>query len=136
MDIRESTTKIYEIMNSGNFDGLEEVIDANIVDHEEMPGITGSGLEKFRGFTTLMHAAVSDLKITPLDVIVAGDKVVVRGTIAGRHTGDQMGMPATGKSFQIEGIDIMRFEGGKAVEHWGLMDQMGMMAQLGLLPTP
>jgi predicted ester cyclase len=54
--------------------------------------------------------------------------------MSGTHKGEFMGAPATGKSFSVESMDIIRFAGGKAVEHWDITDQMGIASQLGLLP--
>ncbi len=56
-----------------------------------------------------------------------GDKVTVRHTGTGTHEGEFMGMPATGKSITIPGIDILRVKDGKVVEHWGLTDMSAMM---------
>jgi len=47
-----------------------------------------------------------------------------------------MGVPPTGKRVSIGVIDIIRIAEGRFVEHWGQMDSMGMMQQLGAIPTP
>jgi predicted ester cyclase len=65
-----------------------------------------------------------------------GDKVVTRSTMQGTHQGEFMGIPPTGKQFTATAIDIVRFAGGKAVEHWGNSDDLGMLQQLGVIPTP
>lgn len=70
-------------------------------------------------------------------MIASGDKVVVRVRATGTNTGDFTGMPATGKSMDIQLIDIVRFdEDGLGHEHWGVADVMAMMQQLGVVPTP
>jgi predicted ester cyclase len=71
------------------------------------------------------------------DILPSGDKVVGRVTVTGTNTGDFMGMPATGKSVNIQIIDIIRFgDDGLAHEHWGIADVMAMMQQLGVVPMP
>jgi len=66
-----------------------------------------------------------------------GDLVTVRTVVRGSHTGAAfLGIPATGKQVQIEGISIYRISGGKAVEHWGLNDGIGLMMQLGAMAPP
>ena len=71
------------------------------------------------------------------DVLVSGDKVVARVRATGTQQGEFMGMPATGKSVDVQLIDIIRFgEDGLAREHWGLFDALGMMQQLGAIPAP
>ena len=62
--------------------------------------------------------------------------MVIRKTFRGTQTGEFMGMPPTGKSISVGVIDIFRIAGGKIVEHWGQMDSMGMMQQLGAMPAP
>ena len=76
-----------------------------------------------------------DLTFSAEDMIAEGDKVAVRFTMRGTHKGEFMGVPATGKQFEVSGIDIVRFAGGKAVEHWGVTDTMAMMQQLGAVPS-
>jgi hypothetical protein len=60
--------------------------------------------------------------------------VVTHYTMTGTNTGSIMGMPATGKKFNIHGVDIVRFVNGKCVEHWGYDEEMKMMQQLGMMP--
>ena len=64
------------------------------------------------------------------------DKVVSRVTYRGTHTGDLMGIPATGKPVTVSAIIIDKFSDGKIVESWRLFDQMAMMQQLGVIPAP
>ena len=70
------------------------------------------------------------------DMIAEGDKVVVRATFRGTHQGEFAGIPATGISVEMPLIIIYRIENGKIVEHWMQADVMGLMQQLGALPTP
>ena len=70
------------------------------------------------------------------DVIASGDKAVARLRISGTHQGEFMGIPATGKSVSVNLIDITRFgDDGLAREHWGVVDQLAMMQQLGVIPA-
>jgi predicted ester cyclase len=69
------------------------------------------------------------------DVIAEDDKVAVRISEGGVHSGEIIGMPPTGRSFHITAIHILRIENGKIVEHWREQDSMGMMQQLGALPS-
>ena len=70
------------------------------------------------------------------NLIEEGDKVVTRWTLKGKHTGELMGIAATNKQATVKGITIDRFEGGKIVEEWNKIDQMGMMYQLGVIKPP
>lgn len=83
----------------------------------------------------MLMAAYPDLRFDAEDILTSGDKVVARVRIAGTNKGTFMGMPATGKAIDIQGIDILRFSNdGLVHEHWGAMDIMLMMQQLGAVP--
>ena len=69
-------------------------------------------------------------------MIAEGDKVVVRWTNHGTHVGDFMGIPPTGRSFSIAGIDIHRLNDGTMAEHWHVVDLFSQMQQLGMIPQP
>ena len=132
--IKASITAVYDIMSSGgNLDELDKHIATDFVEHQKMPGYP-DGLEGLKMMMTDFHGAYSDLKTTVVDVIVDGDKAAAIYHMTGTNTGDFMGMPATNKSFDIHGVDWMRFENGKSVEHWGFMEEMKMMMQLGMMP--
>ena len=61
---------------------------------------------------------------------------MVRWTNAGTHIGEFAGVPATGRTFTIAGIDIYRVEGDLLAEHWHVVDQLAMLGKLGLRPAP
>src|SRR5438445_10388637 len=84
----------------------------------------------------MLRAAFPDGHRTSDDIIPEGDKVVVRGTMTGTHTGEFMGIPATGKAVEISGIDITRFENGQSTEQWGQWDDADQMVQLGAATAP
>ena len=127
--------KLYEAMSTGNVGLVDDLIASNFVDHEGLPGIDTNGPAGFKRLVSAFRAAFPDLKISAEDMIADGDKVAVRAVMRGTHKGEFMGVPATGKKFEIAGIDIIRFAGGKAVEHWGITDNMSMMQQLGAMPS-
>jgi steroid delta-isomerase-like uncharacterized protein len=126
---------MYDLLNSGDIDGFGEVLADDFVEHEETPGLapTKDGvLEFFR----IERAAFPDLRIEPEDVLASDDKVVMRSKLTGTHQGELMGIPATGKSIDIQLIDIIRFgDEGLAHEHWGVVDSLAMMQQLGVVPA-
>ena len=80
--------------------------------------------------------AFPDFKATIKHLMAEDDKVVLHMTWTGTQKGEFMGIPPTGKSVSIGVFDIVRVAGGKLVEHWGQMDNMGMMQQLGVVPAP
>jgi predicted ester cyclase len=84
----------------------------------------------------MMFAGMPDMHMDMQRMTVDGDCVWVHGRGHGTNTGEMMGMPATGKSVDIDFIDILRFKDGKLVEHWGVTDNLGMMQQMGVVPMP
>jgi len=124
-----------EVVNRGNISVIDKVTAENYVDHTAAPGMP-PGREGEKQWFMMLRAAFPDGHTTIDDLIAEGDKVVVRGTMTGTHTGEFMGIPATGKPVEISGIDITRFENGQSTEHWGQWDVAGLMVQLGVAPPP
>ncbi len=124
-----------EIFNRGNMSRADELLAPDFVEREELPPGIPRGREGVKQLTTMLRSAFPDFKVTIDDLIAEGDKVVVRSTWSGTHKGEFMGIPPTGKSVSFGVFDIVRITGGKVVEHWGQMDNMRMMQQLGVIPT-
>ena len=124
-----------EVFNKKNRAAIEEFIDPNQVDHAAPPG-TPSGLAGAKQTISMYLTAFPDLHFTVEDIIAEGDKVVARLKVRGTQKGAFMGVPPTGKQATSTAIDISRIAGGKSVEHWLEMDTLGLLQQLGALPTP
>jgi steroid delta-isomerase-like uncharacterized protein len=127
---------VEEIFNRGNISRADEFLSPEFVEHEELPPGMPQGREGVKQLTTMMRNAFPDFKATIEDIIAEGDQVVIRMTWSGTQKGEFMGVPPTGKSVSFGVLDIIRVAGGKFVEHWGQMDNMGMMQQLGAIPAP
>lgn len=126
--------RLYELIGEGDIDGLGEHIADDFVEHEELPGLEPSK-EGVKQMFRMYRAAFPDLRMEAEDVLASGDKVVTRARVTGTHQGEFMGVPATGKRVDVQLIDIIRFgEDGLAHEHWGVLDALGLMQQLGAIP--
>lgn len=79
--------------------------------------------------------AFPDLNYAIEDIIAEGDKTVAIFTMQATHQGTYMGIPATGKQITVKGVEINRIADGKIVETWDFMDSLGMMNQLGAIPS-
>ena len=123
-----------EVWNKGNLDALDEVYVTDVVGHNAPPG-QPPGIKGTRQFIGMYLQAFPDTRMVVEDQVAEGDKVVTRWTATGTHRGELMGMPPTGKSVRVTGITINRLEGGKIVEEWGTFDQLGMLQQLGAIPS-
>jgi steroid delta-isomerase-like uncharacterized protein len=83
-----------------------------------------------------MRAAFPDWQITVEDLVAEGDRVSFRVTIRGTHKGQFLNLPPTGRPIIISGLDVVRIENGKFVEHWGGPDVFDALRQLGAVITP
>ena len=126
-----------EDFGKGKLTVLDEII-AN--DHVNTgPGAlpeSPAGPEGAKQLVTVYRNAFPDVHFTIDEQIAEGDQVVTRWTADGTHTGELVGIPATGKTSTVTGIAVDRIVNGKIVESWGIFDQFGMMQQLGVIPTP
>ena len=123
-----------EVLNKGNMQAVDELIAPNFVEHNPFPG-QAPGVEGLKQAMVALRQAFPDLHVTVDEMLSDGDKVVIRSTMKGTHKGTFMNIPATGKQMSVEGIDILRISNGRAVEHWGVTDNLTMMQQLGLVPA-
>jgi steroid delta-isomerase-like uncharacterized protein len=122
--------RFYEEINKGNLDVINDLASETFVEHEEFPGLAPSR-EGVRQLFQMFRDAFSDFAIVTDDMVAEGDKVFVRAHMTGTHRGEFMGIAATGRSINVPFADIVRFENGKVVEHWGITDTGAMMQQLG-----
>jgi predicted ester cyclase len=121
-------------INQNKWDVFDEIIAPSYVNYN-LPA-PAPGPEGLRQVVGMFKAGFPDLHTTVEAVIAEDDKVATRGYITGTHQGPFMNIPSTGKSIRVTYTDIWRIENGKAVENWVQMDMLGLMQQLGVIPTP
>lgn len=125
---------VEEVINQGNMATIDEVIAPDAVDHSLPPGLP-PGREGVKLFLGMIRAAFPDIHETVEDTVVEGDQVVTRSTWRGTHQGAFLGIAPTGKQVSVTSIDISRVVAGKFVEHWQATDNLGLLQQLGVIPT-
>jgi steroid delta-isomerase-like uncharacterized protein len=126
---------VEELQCKGNLDIIEQCMSTDFVDHSPLPGIPPTR-EGVRALFTGFWAAFPDLHAEIHTQIAEGDRVVTHKTLTGTHRAPFMGIPATDRRVSIEVIDILRVAEGKITDHWAVVDQLGMLQQLGALPAP
>lgn len=118
--------------------GDESAIDRMLAPDAKVHGLGGGmvGPDGFKPMWRTFRAALSDLHVTVVRTIVDGDTCVAQVRVSGRHTGDALGGPASGRRIEVEGVTIARMKGGQLVEGWNVFDFLGMYQQLGWVPNP
>ena len=127
-------TFIQELFTEANLDAVDRYLDPKFVNHDApFPGAP-DGPEGMRLAAASFRQALPDWRSDLEQLIGEGDIVVERFTASGTHTGGPlMGVPATGKSITLAGINIFRVNGDRIVERWGRLDEVGLLRQLGLI---
>jgi len=95
-----------------------------------------NGIEEYKRVYSSFLSAFHDTQVTFEDLIAEGDKVMSRITFSAVHKGELEGIPPTGKTLTISLFTIFRLVDGKIVEEWEIIDELGMMMQLGMELKP
>jgi predicted ester cyclase len=123
-----------EGMNGNRPEVYDETIAPDYVNYD-FPA-PAPGVEGFKIVDAMFKAAFPDMRVTIEEEIAEGDKVATRGYFSGTHKGEFMGIPPTGKTIKVGYIDIWRVANGRGKDNWVQMDMLGLMQQLGVVPTP
>jgi steroid delta-isomerase-like uncharacterized protein len=122
----------FENASQGNFDALNEIVTEDYVLHpEEVRGADG-----LKEMVQRYRDALRDLRVSIDQQFTDGDYVATRVTIRGRHDGDLMGTPPTGRDVEFTGITISRCDGGRIAEEWEITDTLALLTQVGAVPEP
>lgn len=124
-----------EVWNKGRTDAIEEMLAEEALVHglSDESGAPLRGTADFRVFHQNFHSAFPDIQVTVEDALADSDRVAVRCTVRGQHTGDTLGFEATAKSAEFSGITIARIQDDKIVEAWNNFDFMSLYKQLGVI---
>jgi steroid delta-isomerase-like uncharacterized protein len=124
-----------EAFNQGNLAILDELVAPNGVSHHLSWG-TPANRMGFKQWIAIFRTAFPDLSCTVEDEIKQDDKVAAHWTMRGTHKGLLLGNSPTNKPIVVQGLIYARIANGQVVENWTMIDQMGMLQQLGLVPPP
>jgi steroid delta-isomerase-like uncharacterized protein len=130
-DNKDLVRRYIETWNRGDLQGMAEFWAPEMVHHTRM----GShGFDAVLSIVSAFMTAFPDLQFEIDDLVADGDRVASRMTARATHTGEYMGMPATGKTVSCSVFGFARVSDGKLVEHWGVTDELHLMQQVGLVP--
>jgi predicted ester cyclase len=127
---KTAVRECFEQASQGNFDALASIVTPDYIVHPEEVRGPGGLAEMVQGY----RDALAGLNVTIEHQFTEGDYVATRTTIRGRHEGDLMGAPPTGRDVEFTGLTISRCRDGKIEEEWELVDVVGLLRQVGALP--
>jgi steroid delta-isomerase-like uncharacterized protein len=123
------------LLNAGDVDGYITTLYAPEAVFHGYPAAFSPDRDGIAAFFRALRAGMPDATISAEDLLTDGDRVAVRFTVTGTHTGELFGAPATGKHVEAEGITIIRFSGERVVERWNRLDDVTFLTQLGAMPA-
>ena len=118
--------------SQGDLKAADELLADDFTLHVPLP--CSPGVQGMNEVILACRAAFEHLDVTVEDMVADGEMVAARFTARGIHKGNFMGLPATGKSITMTGIEIFRIKNGRIAELWGEANLLGLMQQLGILP--
>jgi steroid delta-isomerase-like uncharacterized protein len=125
---------IQDLFTKGDLDAVDRYLAPDFINHDSpLPG-TPEGAEGMRQVARTMRQALPDWHSDLEQLVAEGNTVVEVFTASGTHREELMGVPGTGKTITLRGINVFRIEGDRIVERWGRLDQLGLLQQLGLAP--
>jgi steroid delta-isomerase-like uncharacterized protein len=125
---------VAEVWNKGNLDAIDELLAPDFAFHSGPDGLP-PGREGCKVYMGMNQNTLSDLEMRVEDLIAEADQVASRVVIKGTHTGELMGIPATGKQITLKAIAVYRLASGKISDFRVEGDQLGMMQQMGVIPS-
>ena len=123
-----------EVVQAGQYAVADQILAPNVVIHangQEIRGIEGA-----KQLATAIHTAFPDAQITHHEALVSGDRVAIRWSTDATHQGEYFGVAPTGKRVHLAGLDFFHFQGEKISELWIEYDNLGVLQQMGAVPTP
>jgi steroid delta-isomerase-like uncharacterized protein len=123
-----------EVLNAGNVGLLDELAVPDYDEHSPFPG-QPNGIEGLKARVGAILASFRPV-FALRELIAEGDTVVAYWTNTGKHQGEFMGIPPSGRTVTISGVDVHRLRDGRMAEHWHVIEELQMLQQLGVIPTP
>lgn len=125
-----------QMLNDGDVDGYVTTLYAPDAVFHGFPPSVPPTRDGIADFFRALRAGLPDATVTARDVLVDGDRVAVRYSLTGTHTGELLGAPGTGTAVDVEGITVVRFVDGAVAERWNRLDDLSFLTQIGAMPAP
>lgn len=122
-----------EVWNKGRLEVLDEILDPDYKNHSPGRSNPIPGPAGLKPIVSSIRNAFQDLHYQIVDTVITEEKITARVRMTGVHSGDFFGIPATGKSIDVDQINIEYVCNGKIAEHWRITDMLMLMTQLGVV---
>ena len=123
---------IEEAWNRHNTDATDELVSPDYLNHAASAEYQRAGAKSSLNW---LFSVFPDHRFDIEDAVAEGDTVAVRGTMSGTHEGELLGIAPTGERVVVQQVHWFRVADGKVAEHWAVRDDLGMMRQLGVMPS-
>lgn len=134
MDNKEIVDRFEMAFAANDTDVIDELCVPNVIDHNPLPD-QKPGLEGFKDTIAFYKTIFPDSQVSLAQVIGDGDIVATLWTVTGTHQAEFFGVPATGRQVAVEGMNFYRLSDGRITEVWTQFDGLGLMQQLGAMPS-
>ena len=134
-DAKERVRRLFEEPWKGNWDVLDELVAPEYLGYDSGQAEPLRGADSLRAYLKAYSDAFPDGRLTVHEQVAEPGKVATRWTARGTHAGEISGIAATGKEVTVSGLTISTLAGGKVTEQWTTWDRLGMLVQLGAVPT-
>jgi len=131
----DTVRELGRMFNDGDYSVAEKLLAPDFFDHESAGG-NPHGRAGYVETARWIHSVVTDARWVEEDGVATNDRVVVRLRFSGQHTGELLGIPPTGRTFSVIQIHVYRLVDGMIVEHWAVRDDLDLLQQLGVVPSP
>jgi steroid delta-isomerase-like uncharacterized protein len=125
---------IERVIQGRNVAAIDELVASDVVDHSAHPG-QAPGIEGYKQSVQMLLDAFPDAQWCIEDMLGEGDRTATRFTMRGTHQGPLLDLPPTGCPVTFSGIVMSRYQDGKIAEEWMQWDMLGLLRQLGTVPT-
>ena len=126
---------IEEVWNRHNIDAADELVSPDYLNHAPSAEEYRHGIAGVKHSLNWLFSVFPDHRYDIEDAAADGDTVAVRGTCSGTHEGELWDIAPTGERFAVQQSHWFRVSDGKVTEHWAVRDDLGMLKQLGVLPS-
>ena len=127
-----------EVWTNGRAEAIDEILDPGVINHglADTSGKEVRSVEAFKAFHQSFREAFPDIEVIVEDTVAEGDQIAARCLVKATHSGDGLGIKASGKPVEFTGMCMIRVKDGKIIESWNSFDFLTLMKQLEMVGPP